>query len=197
MNKQTYLNELRNALWHLPPHEIEDVLRDQNEYINDAVAAGRTEEQVIASLGDVKSFASSLQAQQHVQTKIQNAQEAQGLKKQMSMTFGAVLAILALAPLNILIILGPFVILCFGVLFGWIMAFVGGISGLAAFAAFVFKFIFVSVGFWTHVSGLFFILGSVGLGVLGFVVMTFVTKIFFKITLSYLKWNINFIKGRA
>ena len=193
MKRDQFILELRRALNQLPQSEVEDIVRDQNEYISDAVAVGRGEEDVIKSLGDAKTLASSLQAD----IKIQLAENAPTFNKQVSLTFSALFAILALAPLNIIFVLGPFLGLVGILVAGWAVAMAVFASAVAVFAGFFFKLIFMSAGFWTHLSTLFFSLGMIGLAVIGFILMFWITSSVLNLTISYLKWNLNFIKARA
>lgn len=193
MKKEQFLESLKNQLSHLPPAEVNEILRDQEEYIRDAVAAGRTEEKVIESLGDPKTFASSVSAE----SKINRAENSANLKTQVSSTLGALFAILALAPLNIIFALGPFLALVFIACGGWGVALGSLVATVVAFFAFVVKGIFMAAGIWAHLTVLFFIMGCLGLSILALIVMYKITQVFLKMMISYLKWNLNFIKGRA
>lgn len=193
MKKEQFLASLRSQLSHLPPEEVNEILRDQEEYIRDAVSAGRTEEKVIESLGDPKSFAASVSAE----SKIQRAENSSTLKSQVSSTMGALVAILALAPLNIIFALGPFIALVFIAFGGWGVALGSLFASIITFGAFLFKGIFMAAGLWAHLTVFFFILGCFGVSLLALIVMYKVTQMFLKMTISYLKWNLNFIKGRA
>ena len=193
MRRDQFILELRRSLNKLPQIEVEDIIRDQNEYISDAMIAGRREEDVIASLGDPKNLANSLQAD----IKIQKAESAPTFNKQVSSTFSALLAILALAPLNIIFVLGPFLILLGFLIAGWAISMGLFASAIAIFAGFFMKLIFMSVGFWTQLSTLFFSLGMIGSSIIGFIIMVWITNAVLSATISYLKWNLNFIKAKA
>ena len=193
MKKADYLSELRFHLAGLPPQEVEDILRDQEEYIREAMSAGRSEDDAIRALGDPRAFAANLTAE----LKIQRAASSPSLQKQVSGTMGAVVAILALAPLNLIFVLGPFLALVGVAVAGWFTAAAFLASSVAMLGIFFFKLVFVSVGFWTHVSALFFTLGSIGVSILGILVMYLLTQWFVRGTLAYLKWNLKFIQARA
>ena len=193
MKRDQFILALRRSLIQLPQAEVEDVIRDQNEYISDAIAAGRTEDDVIKSLGDPKVLANSLQAD----LKIQRAESAVSFNKQVSLTFSALIAILALAPLNIIFILGPFLGLLIVLIVGWAMAMGLFATSVAMFAGFFMKLIFMSAGFWTHLSTMLFSLGMIGSALIAFICMYSVTNLVLAWTISYLKWNLNFIKART
>lgn len=193
MKKADYINEIRNNLRNMPSGEVEDIIRDQEEHIREAMAAGRSEEDVIARLGDPKAFAANLTAE----LKIQEVQNSTNLKSQLKGTLGAVAAILALAPLNLIFVLGPFLALISIAFSGWAVALSGVLVAVAIFGVFFLKLIFVSVGFWAQFSTFFFALGTLGGSVLGLFAMYFVTQWLVMGTIAYLKWNLNFIKARS
>lgn len=193
MTRQGFLEELRRALAHLPKAEVDEIVRDQDEYIRDAVQAGRSEEDVLRSLGSPASLAASLLAE----TRIQQAAESTTLKEKAGNTFGAVAAIIALAPLNLIFVLGPFLGAAGLLIGGWAGAAGILLAALGFLLAFFVKLIFLSVGFWAHVSTFFFAVGCVGLSLLAFIFMAAITKAFLTLTLNYLKWNLNFIRARA
>ena len=193
MTKPDYLNALRTHLSPLPEEEINDILRDQEEYIRDAVSAGRGESDVIQGLGDPKAFAHSLTAGR----KIESAEKSKSLTMKISGTWSAAVAILALAPLNLIFVLGPFLILLAMVVGGWASAIGLFIASLGSFLVFFLEMIFISVGFWVQLSTFFFLLGCLGLTVLSLVAMYKLTLWFVLGTLAYLKWNLKFIQARA
>jgi len=193
MNKEQFLRDLRQALSSLPTMEVEEILRDQEEYIRDAVLAGRGEQEVLKSLGTPRSFAASLIAD----VKIQKAADSTTLKKQASNTFGALIAILALAPLNLIFVLGPFLGISGLIFGGWATTTAAFLGSIGVVFVILFKLIFLPVGILTHLAAIFFSLGTVGVGLLGFIFMFLVTRLFLRMTISYLRWNLHFIQTRS
>lgn len=63
MKQEHFMQILRNELRNLPKHEVDEIVADYREYISDAIAAGRREEEVIAALGDPLKLARELKAQ--------------------------------------------------------------------------------------------------------------------------------------
>jgi uncharacterized membrane protein len=193
MNKADFLKELSSQLRQLATPDVEEILRDQEEYIRDAIQSGRREDEVISSLGDPKVFAASLAAE----SRIHSAEKSTSLKQQAHLTLGAVIAILALAPLNLIFVLGPFCGLV-GVLIGLWAASAGIlVAALACLVVFFVKLLFLSVGVWAQLSTFFFIAGCIGGSVLGMMLMVEITQWVLLGTLAYLKWNLNFIKART
>lgn len=193
MNRQDYVNELRRQLKGLPSSEIEDIIRDQEEMISDALAAGRTEESILKSLGDPAELARSLKAE----VIIDQATEEKKLGRQMRGAFGAVGALLLLAPFNLIFVLGPFMVLL-GMLFsGWVVA--TAISGVAVFlvGGYLSELITVSASIWVHLSLFFSLMAGVGISILTLIGMYYITRGMMQLTLSYLKWNLNFVRSRV
>lgn len=192
MKKDQFIQILREHLTTLPPDEVNDIVRDQEEFLRDAMAAGRSEEEAVTSLGDPKMFASSLQAE----SKLKTAEQSAGLRKQVSSTFSAVLAVLALAPLNVIFVFGPFLFACFLIFMGWCLTSGLFIASWAVMIGFLTTLVFMSVGAWAHLSMFFFTLGSIGATFLSILVMVQITRFFVKGTLGYLRWNIQLIQGQ-
>ena len=193
MKRQDFIKNLRNELFGIPMVDIEDIIRDQEEMINDALKAGRTEESIVQSFGDPKELARSLKAE----IKIEKANDEKKLGKQVRGVFGAVGALLVLAPFNLIFVLGPFLAVL-GVTFaGWTLAVgMGGVAVLLL-GAFLLEFLFIGAALTVQLSTFFTFLGCIGLAALFIVGMYYITKIVFKLILSYLKWNLNFIQNQA
>lgn len=188
-----YLSALRAHLSPLPASEVDDILRDQEEFLRDAVAAGRSEEEAIRGLGDPRAFAQSLTAGY----KLEQAATAPSMKLKITGAFSAIFAILALAPLNLLFVLGPFLVALFLLFGGWMAA--GGLllAAVVSFFVFFLELIFIAAGFWAHVSAFFFLLGCVGATLLALLAMAKISQWFVLGTIAYLKWNLKFIQARA
>lgn len=191
--KQVFLNELSYHLRKIRPEERQEILRDQEEYIHEAMQSGRSEEEVVSSLGDPKAFARNL----ILELKLSEVERTEKSSTQLRLIFGVLFAMLALAPLNLILFLGPFIVVISLLATGWISA-VGTLAlAVGSLAFFIGKMVFASVGIMTHLSAIFFILGSIGLGLLCLLAMGLLSQWFFKGTAAYLRWNINFIKGRV
>ena len=189
MNVDEYLKELAYELRSLESSERAEILNDQEEYIRDASANGRSEQEVIASLGSPRNFAREILAE----TKLHRVKET----KKLGPLFGAVIALLALAPLNLIFVLGPFIALIAIVMSLWIAMLSYGASMFAVLGIFLFKLSFYSVGLLTHLSTFFLIVALLGIGVLGVYFLSWLTRVFIKMTAGYLRWNLNFIRSRS
>ncbi len=193
MKRQAFINELRKALANVSASEREDILRDQEEYLHEAELAGRNEDEVIEALGDPKQLAVSLNAQ----AKIQKMEKETSFPKRIRTTFGAVMAMIALAPFNFIFVLWPFLIAVGFDLMGWIFAGGSLLAAVMFLGTFIFKLIFISVGFWTHLAAFFLALTSIGVALIFVFFMAKVTSLLMDLTIRYLKWNLNLIKGKT
>lgn len=63
MKLDAFVQRLRQGLASLPKQEVDEIVADYREYIGDAMAAGRNEEEVIAALGDPDKLAREIKAQ--------------------------------------------------------------------------------------------------------------------------------------
>ncbi|RKP45953.1 HAAS signaling domain-containing protein [Trinickia fusca] len=63
MKQDAFIQQLRQELDSLPKAEVDEIIADYREYIGDALAAGRSEQEVITALGDPVKLARELKAQ--------------------------------------------------------------------------------------------------------------------------------------
>jgi uncharacterized membrane protein len=63
MKQDVFIEALRQELGSLPQQAVDEIIADYREYIGDALAAGRREEDVIAALGDPVKLGRELKAQ--------------------------------------------------------------------------------------------------------------------------------------
>ncbi len=116
MTRAEFISRLKRGLAGLPATTIADAVADYDAHFDDAVAAGRTEAETAAALGDPERLARELRAEA-------------GLKrweetKNPSAAAGAVFAVLGLGAIDILILL-PILMGVIGALFGFFMAGIG------------------------------------------------------------------------
>jgi uncharacterized membrane protein len=193
MKRHEFISQLKTELAGLPSNEIDDIIRDQNEMLDDAMASGRSEEDVVQSFGSPKELANSLKAE----IKIDHAAGQKHLGNQVKGAVGAVGALLVLAPFNLIFVLGPFCALA-GILFGgWAASLAIGLVALALLVVFFTKLIFVSATASVYFAILFAFLALLGIGYLLLMAMYSVTRFILNIVISYLRWNLNFITSRA
>ena len=57
MNKSEYLKKLTDELGHMPYGDVKDIIQSMEEHFEEGVSAGRSEEEIAASLGDPAELA--------------------------------------------------------------------------------------------------------------------------------------------
>jgi uncharacterized membrane protein len=129
MKQDVFIQQLRQELGSLPKEAVDEIVADYREYIGDALAAGRQEEEVIAALGDPVKLARELKAQ---------ANYRQWEKRR---SFGNLMRVVgAVAGLGLLpfLLLAPFLLYLLVLTLGYV------ISGGLAIAGFVMLLTFAS-----------------------------------------------------
>ena len=109
MIRAEFLSRLKKGLVGLPTSTASDILNDYETHFTDGAAAGRTEAEVAAALGDPDRLARELRAEAGAQRWHQ--------EKNPSAAAGAVFAVLGLGAIDILILL-PILMGVIGTLFG-------------------------------------------------------------------------------
>lgn len=97
MTRAEFLSRLKRGLAGLSVSSASDILRDYETHFDDGLAAGRTEAEISAKLGDPDRLARELKAEAGIQRWHQ--------EKNPSAAAGAVFAVLGLGALDILILL--------------------------------------------------------------------------------------------
>jgi uncharacterized membrane protein len=127
MTRQAFIARLREGLRGLPPQTVNEIVADYETHFTDGEAAGRSEADVAAALGDPGRLARELRAEI-------------GLKRwederSPSGAAAAVFAVLGLGAIDIFVLL-PILMAVGGILFGLAMAAIAGLfAGGAMFAA--------------------------------------------------------------
>lgn len=190
MTKEEFLKELEKELNFLTDLEKREVLQDQEEFIREAVTNGRSEEEIINSLGTPKSFAEALRLEHKVK-RIKDAPDTWSSLKE-SLTATGVL--FGLMPLSLLFIFGPGVVL-FSFVFSW---FTVSLSVLlaASFCVLASFFVFF-IGFGVlEFFGIFFVSLGILLGSLASLALLFaLVKSIVNLFVRFLNWNISLLKG--
>lgn len=126
MTRQAFIARLRDGLRGLPPQSVADIVADYETHFADGEAAGRTEDEVAAALGDPARLARELRAEMGLK-RWEEERSASGAA-------AAVFAVLGLGALDLFILL-PVLMSVGGILFGLSMAAIAGLfAGGAIFA---------------------------------------------------------------
>lgn len=120
MTRAEFLSRLKRGLAGLPVSSAAEILTDYEAHFDDGLAAGRTEAEISAKLGDPDRLARELKAEAGIQRWHQ--------EKNPSAAAGAVFAVLGLGALDILILL-PILMTVIGVMFAVLIGVVIGFFG--------------------------------------------------------------------
>lgn len=191
MNKQQFLNELNQALAGLTPAERSDILRDIEEYFREGESRGRTEDDIIKQLGSPKKFAESIIAE----TKIKRIDQADNFFLKTSAVVGALFALALLAPINLIFILIPFLIMTFLLGVGWSIA-LGILIATPIMWIALLVSLFFGFGWFLFFAFVFFVFSWSGLAFLPVIGIFYLTVLYFKGIAGWLRWNLQFIKNR-
>lgn len=127
MTRQAFIARLRAGLRGLPPQTVDDIVADYETHFTDGEAAGRSEAEVAAALGDPGRLARELRAE----IGLKRWEE----ERSPSGAAAAVFAVLGLGAIDLFVLL-PILMTVGGVLFGMAMAAIGGLfAGGALFVA--------------------------------------------------------------
>jgi len=127
MNRTTFLTRLREGLSGMPEQEIDDVVADYAAHFSEGLAAGRSEDDVAAALGDPSRLARELRAEAGLRRWSE--------RRNASNFIGALFAFVGLATVDLIILLPllfvvGLVLFIFGVVV--IALFVAGIGVVAS-----------------------------------------------------------------
>ena len=181
MTRAEFLSRLKRGLLGLPTSAAAEIVADYEAHFDDGVAAGRTEAEVAAALGDPDRLARELRAESTAQRWRQ--------ERNPSAAAAAVFAVLGLGAIDILILL-PIALPIFGTVLSML---IGGVG------------VFVAGGF-VMVAGSFMGLpggalaaallgvGLMGLGVFMVALMALLTKWLIDATVWYARLHYRVIK---
>jgi uncharacterized membrane protein len=126
MKQEVFIEALRQELSSLPKHAVDEIIADYREYIGDALAAGRREEEVVAALGDPVKLARELKAQA-------NYRQWQD-RRSFSNLVRVIMSISALGLLNVLLLV-PFMVYLVILTVGYVVSTGLTIAGLVGVLA--------------------------------------------------------------
>ncbi len=127
MTRQAFMARLREGLRGLPPQQLADIMTDYETHFTEGAAAGRTEDEVAAALGDPDRLARELRAQ----STLTRWRE----ERTPSSAAAAIFAVLGLGAIDLLFVL-PFLMGILAAVFGVFVAAIAlFIAGGAVFAA--------------------------------------------------------------
>lgn len=192
MNRKQYLKDLEEALYGLESHEIKDILYDIDEHFSSAVESGKSEEEIIKTLGSPTRL-----ADQYLGGKTTRKKQS---VNNPSTPGKAVLVTLALLFFNLVFVLG-FYIGLWGILIGFFGVAIGFLAtgiGLIIFTLVPFSLSWISIPFVlaSGIAQLAFLLLGIGflaLGILMFIGLAFAVKYLVLGTGWYVRANLKLI----
>lgn len=181
MNKHTFLNELEYHLKGLPDEEKVEILQDFEEYFDIGEAEGKSEEDMVQSLGSPQKLAKDLEANYHVE-KAKTDRSAGNISR-------AVWAVIGLSFFNLLIVLGPFLFFASLILSLWLVT----LSFILQVVMPLFTLMIRPDSFYTF--ELFFSITLSGIGFLLLLAVYPLTRMAGELLIKYLSFNIRLVKG--
>jgi uncharacterized membrane protein len=199
MNKADYFSELTYRLRVLPERERQNILSVYEELFQKAVQNGKHEDEIAESLGypriphwdgskDQHPMANFYANTNPYQAHQQPYPNPYAVKQETG--FKAIIASIALGFFNLMFVLGPFTAIC-GVIFALYL------TSAACLISPIVMFIVESLtGSRTDMQFVFFTaLAVLGFGILLTVFTVWFSKLFFKLTGLYIRFNMKIIKG--
>ncbi|SHH95067.1 DUF1700 domain-containing protein [Sporanaerobacter acetigenes] len=193
MNRKEFIGTLRANLKGLPQEEIDDIIYDYEEHFRIGLSQGKFEEDIARELGDPRNIAKMYK----VSSKIDEAESNPSPKNLLKAMFSA----MALGIFNFIIVLGPFIVIIalliglYGISVGLVAGGIGAVFGTILIPLSCYPFSYYDVNLGVHpVTSVSLGIGLTCLGVLLFMASLYLTKLLYKGTVKYLKWNIDTIK---
>jgi uncharacterized membrane protein len=190
MNKQQFLDELEKQLAKIPDTDRKEILLDQQEFIREAILAGRDETEVIAKLGSPKDFAASLLADY----KFQKIKTAEGFIPTVKAFVGSLGAFLILAPFNFIVLIGPLMALFVVLVVAFSLEITALAMGLTGLGYSITSMVGLGHSWSFMLTVVFGSLGLLGVGAMITYICGYILLFSYRQMLSYLAWNLNFIK---
>ena len=181
MTKYNFLHELERWLSKLPVEDKKEIMQDYEEHFEFALEAGKSDEEVIASLGSPEKIARELLADYHVEL----ARETKGFANALRALF----AVAGLGFFNLVFVLTP------AIMIGSVI-FAIGFSGIMFIAIPILLLFLNIVGLQAFTWFEFFMsLAIGGVGILLSIVGYYMAKWAISWTIRYLVFNLRIVKG--
>ena len=192
MNRIQYLKTLEKNLKTLKKEETDDIIRDFTEYFEIGIERGRTEQELMNSLGSPKILARQIRFESYIKLAEETASAAHIGK--------AVFTSIGLSFFNLIFIF-PLFLLVLGLLAA-LFIFAVAISAAGVTGAIASLFLplisqYVTFNTFIHPAVMVFaFLGIGAFGVIFFIGDIFFSRFLFGLTTRYLRFNLEIIRGR-
>lgn len=192
MKKEEFIEELKKELRFLNQEELVEVISDQEEFIRDAMSTGRSEEEVIASLGSPKSFAESIK----LEYKMKKIKDSSSTWDSVKESLTATGILFGLMPLAVLLLLVPGVSI-FSFLFSWfvttlVFMMISMFMIMGSFLVFI-----VGMGFTEFFAVIFLSLGFAFASLASLALLVTLVKFFVNLLVKYINWSLHTLKGKV
>lgn len=183
MNKLDFLKELTVYLQDLSSQEQEEIIQDFEEHFEMGRAEGKTDEEIVRSLGSPQQIANELQFTQQFEKVQVNHSEQSHLRRTG--------IIIGLFFFNLIIVLGPSVGIAGIILAAWVTAF-----------SFVAQLLIAGVQWIIHPESfylfeLFTSITFAGSGLFIFIAANYITNAFIRLFSKYIGFNVRLAKGES
>jgi len=190
MSKKQYIEKLARYLKGLPKEETEDILSDFDEYFEIGKERGRIEEELAISLGNPKTLAKQIRLESYIK-KAEQTTSAANIGR-------AVFTSIGLSFFNLIFILPPLAAI-FAVIAALFAAAISidaaGITGTVG--SFFYPLYSQYITFKVNIAAqIFAFIGLGSFGILFFIGDIYLAKLFYKLIVRYLRFNLNIIRGR-
>jgi uncharacterized membrane protein len=192
MNRKQYFDSLEKNLKSLKREETDDILQDFREYFEIGIERGRTEQELMNSLGSPKTLARQIRFESYVK-QAEKTTSAAHIGK-------AVFTSIGLSFFNLIFIL-PLFLIALGLLSALFISAVAisaaGVTG--TIGSFFIPLISQYLTFNTFIHPAvmaFAFLGIGAFGVIFFIGDIFFSRFLFGLTARYLRFNLEIIRGR-
>lgn len=181
MNKLDFLEELRYYLRNLSSQDQKEIIQDFEEHFDMGRSEGKTDEEIVRSLGSPQQIAKDLQSTQQYE-KVPANHSAKNQSPRIGIIIG-------LFFFNLIIVLGPSIGIAGTILGIWVVAF--------SFVAqlFIAGFQWIIHPEYFYLFELFASITLAGSGLLIFIVINYVTNAAIRIFSKYIAFNVRLVKG--
>lgn len=186
MTKNKFIEQLTEQIKDIPEVSRNEIIADYEEHFTAGIESGKTEDDIIAKLGDPITVAKDIKSYWLVK----KAEK----EKSPSNLLRAIFATLGLSFLNLILLIGP--LLAIGItlitLFG--SSIVLAVGGFITLGATLIRSSIPSIDIGVNsLSAILISLGVVSFGIFFFMLTCYLSKGFYYLMIKYLKFNINII----
>ena len=158
MNRTSFLSRLRDGLIGLPAQEIDDIVADYAAHFSDGQAAGRSEDDVAAALGDPARLVKELRAE----AGLRRWQE----RRNPGNLAGAIFALLGLATVDLVFLLPLLFVLAVLLFVAGVVLFALMIAGIGVVISMLFNVTSIQSVLARGLTGVGLVAGGIGGGAL-------------------------------